>query len=203
MTRTIVLTEVADLTLEDGTGVVDANTYNALATISTYVTARQYGAFAAWLQADETNRVTAAIIAASYIDQRWGPFKGFILEDGDGDPALAQGLLFPKAFEVLDSRGIEISETVPQQISDAHAEYAARAIDPVTCEAIELQPDITRQDASGRTINRKREKLGPLEEETYYDSGRSRTKWTDYGTADQIIRQSGLLAGGGDSLVKS
>jgi hypothetical protein len=197
------LTEVSDLTLEDGTGVVDANTYNAIATITAYATLRQYGPFANWLLANESNHVSAAIAAAQYIDERWGPFKGFIFEDGDGDPDLAQGLLFPKAFEILDSRGIEVSETVPLQISDAHAEYAVRAIDSSTLEAIELQPDILRQDDAGRTINRKREKLGPLEEETYYDSGRARTKWTDYGTADQIIRQSGLLAGGGDGVVKS
>jgi hypothetical protein len=197
------LTESSALVLEDGTGVVDANTYNALATILAYATDRQYGPFATWLLANESNRVSAAIAAAKYIDEKWGPFKGFIFEDGDGDPDLAQGLLFPKAFEILDSRGIEVSETVPQQISDAHAEYAARAIDPATLEAIELQIDLTRQDTSGRTITRKREKLGPLEEETYYDGGTSRAKWTDFGTADQIIRQSGLLAGGGDGLVKS
>ncbi len=197
------LTEAINLVLEDGTGVVGANTYNDRATITVYATDRQYDAFATWLLADESNQVSAAISAAKYIDERWGPFKGFIFEDGDGDPDAAQGLLFPKAFELLDSRGIEVSETVPIQISDAHAEYAVRAIDSSTLLAVELQPDIVRQDDAGRTINRKREKLGPLEEETYYDSGRTRTKWTDFGTADQIIRQSGLLAGGGDSLVKS
>ena len=195
------LTESADLTLEDGTGVIGANTYNALVTITSYATDRQTGPFQNWLDASESNQVSAAILAAKYIDERWGPFKGEIFVDGDDDPTMAQGLLFPKAFEVNDSRGIEVSETVPIQISDAHAEYAARAIDPDTLEAVAIQPDLVREDESGRSINRKREKLGPLEEETWF--GTSHEKWTDYGTADQIIRKSGLLASSGESILRA
>ncbi len=196
------LTESADLTLEDGTGVVGANTYNALTTITDYATDRQTGPFQNWLDADESNQVSAAIIAAKYVDDRWGPFKSVILEDGDDDPALAQGLLFPKAFEVIDSRGLEVSETVPIQISQAHSEYACRAIDPTTLEAVELQPDLVRQDDAGRTVDRKREVLGPLEEETWFGSS-GKVKWTDFGTADQIIRQSGLLASSGETILRA
>ncbi len=195
------LTESSDLILEDGTGVVGANTYNALATITAYATDRQYSHFAAWIEADESNRVTAAILAAAFMDERW-QFIGVILEDGDGDPELQQGLHFPVVADVFDARGIEIGETVPQQISDAHAEYACRSISVTTFEAEALQVDLTTQDSAGREITRLRSKVGPLEEETYYDvSGVE--KWVDYGTADQIIRRSGLAHSAGSSLLRA
>ncbi len=195
------LTEVADLVLEDGTGVVGANTYNALATITAYANDRQSGPYAAWLEADESNQVTAAILAASFMDERW-EFIGVIFVDGDDDPALQQGLHFPVEADVFDARGIEIGETVPQQISDAHAEYAVRSISTTTFEAEALQIDLTTQDSAGREVTRLRSKVGPLEEETYYDvSGVE--KWVDYGTADQIVRRSGLAHAGGSSLLRA
>jgi hypothetical protein len=195
------LTESADLILEDGTGVVDANTYNDLATITAYATERQYAPLLAWIDADESNRVSAAITAASYMDDRWR-FLGMILVDGDGDPDLQQGLHFPVMADVFDSRGVEISETVPRQISEAHAEYACRSISPTTFEAEALQKDLTTQDSAGREITRLRSKVGSLEEETYYDVT-GVDKWVDYGRADQIVRRSGLAGSFGNRVIRS
>ena len=197
------LTEATNLTLEDGTGLFDANTYVDIASADLYAHDRQYGVFVTWIAADESNKVSALITATKYIDQRWR-FAGVIFEDGDGVPEDAQALTWPRAADVLDANGIEVSELVPVQIEEATYEYAARAINSATLEAIELQADVASQDASGRTINRKREKLGPLEEETYFGgSGNARIKWTDYGTADQIVRRSGLLSAGGESIARA
>ena len=192
------LTELADLVVEDGTGLVGANSYSDIATATAYCTLRNGSdPYDRWLNTDESNRVSALIFATQYLHRRW-EFKGDVFNDGDGDPAAAQALHFPVEFPVYDGRGIEISETVPAQIVDATIEYACRAINSGTLQAEPLQDDLATQDDAGREIARKREVVGPIEEETWFETQGSR-RWVDYGTADQIIRRSGLAGSGGGS----
>ena len=194
------LTEAGDLVVEDGTGKDDANSYSSIADADTYANERQVGAFIAWKDADESNKVAALIIATQYVDLRWRYVGSISVEDaGAGDP---QALKWPRG-PAVDADGIDVSDEVASQIIDATVEYAARAIDPTTLEARELLFDEENLDSANRFIKLKREKLGPLEEETRYSESRATSKLRDYGRADKIIRESGLLAGAGERTVRA
>lgn len=194
------LTEAADLLVEDGTGITDANSYTDRADATSYAQLRQFGPFIAWLEADESNQVAALIQATAYVDIRWRFVGEISVEDtGSGDP---QELSWPRT-PAIDSEGNDVSDTVPFQVIDATIEYAARAIDPVTLEARSLLFDEENLDPANRFIKLKREKLGPLEEETRYSETRATSKLRDYGQADKIIRNSGLLASAGERTVRA
>jgi len=194
------LTESADLIVEDGTGVDGANSYTDIADATAYATLRQFGPFQTWLEADESNRVAALIQATAYLDIRWRFVGEPSVEDtGLGDP---QELAWPRT-PAVDSEGLDVSDTVPFQIVDATVEYAVRAIDPDTLEARSLLIDQESLDSANRFIKMKREKLGPLEEETRYSETRATSKLRDYGQADRIIRESGLLSTTGERTVRS
>ncbi|MEE8551511.1 MAG: DnaT-like ssDNA-binding protein [Gemmatimonadota bacterium] len=194
------LTEAANLVVEDGTGLDDANSYVSIADADAYAFDRQVGPFIAWLQANESNKVAALITATQYVDLRWQYVGTITVEDtGSGDP---QALKWPRG-PAIDADGIDVSDEVAGQIIDATIEYAARAIDPSTCEARELLFDQENLDNANRFIKLKREKLGPLEEETRYSESRATSKLRDYGQADKIIRESGLLASSGERTVRA
>ena len=195
------LTELANLIVEDGDGIADANSYQTLAAITAYANLRQYGPFTAWGNANESNQVAAAIEAARYMDVRWS-FDGYISYEntGLGDP---QTLKWPRTNSVdIDGIAWE-SDEIPLQILNAHSEYAARAIDATTLEAVSLQSDLVTQDESGRFIERTREKLGPLESETRYSTSKRVHKWPRYGSADQILLSSGLIVTRGNRSIRA
>ena len=194
------LTEAGDLIVEDGTGVADANSYTDIADADAYANDRQVGALAVWLQADESNKVAALIVATQYLDSRWRFVGTISVEDtGAGDP---QTLAWPRG-PAFNAEGIDVSDEVPDQIVDALIEYAARAIDPTTLEARALRIDEESLDSANRFIKLKREELGPLVEETRFSETRATSKTRDYGTADKIIRESGLLAVTGERVVRA
>jgi hypothetical protein len=202
------LTEVADLVVEDGTGKDDANSYSSIATATAYTRLRQSGSLARWALADESNRVAALIIASDYVDRRWDrrwQYVGTIsVEDaGSGDP---QALAWPRnnyGGNIYDARGLDVTDTVPLQITEATIEYACRALDSTTYLAVPLYFDPEIQDNAGRFVKMKREKLGPLEEETRYSEARAIGSTRSYVDADKIIRNSGLLAGSGERAVRA
>lgn len=173
----------ADLVVEDGTGLDNANAYLGLVEAAEYHRLR---ANAAWDTATEAAQVAALINATQYVDIRWS-FIGDILVD---DPA--QALSWPRdggADEPLyDRRGVDVAETVPLAVRQATAEYALRAL------AGALLPDPTVPDEAGRFVSLKREKLGPLEEETRFSDTRAVQTTRKYPEADRLLRQSGLLA---------
>lgn len=194
------LTESANLIVEDGTGKDDANSYASIAEADAYAFDRQVGPFIAWSAANESNKVAALIIATQYVDLRWRYVGTITVEDaGSGAP---QALKWPRG-PAFDADGIDVSDEVADQIIDATLEYAARAIDPSTCEARALFFDEENLDSANRFIKLKREKLGPLEEETRYSESRATSKIRDYGKADKIIRESGLLAASGERTVRA
>lgn len=190
------LTESADLILEDGTGLVDANAFAGIAAADAYANLRQTGPFANWAIANESNHVAALIIATAYVEWRWS-FAGAIFQDDTDAP---QALHFP-VVALLDKDGRDVSEMVPQTIEDATIEYAARSISPADFTAQLLQFDLDTQDTAGRSITLLRQKVGPLETETRY-SGSGRKGFANYGYADQLIKASGLLAGTGSGAIK-
>lgn len=194
------LTEADDLIVEDNTGVEDANSYVSIAEADAYATLRQFGPFQSWLDADESNKVAALIQASAYLDLRWVFVGEISFEDtGSGDP---QTLAWPRT-PAADVEGTDVSDTVPLQILDATVEYAARAIDPATLGARSLLFDEENLDSANRFITSTREKLGTLESETRYSQTRSLSRTRDYGNADKIVRESGLLAVTGERVIRA
>jgi len=185
------LTEVADLVVEDGTIVAGANSYNALADITAYATLRQDTPAVAWLNAGESDQVAAAIIAADYMDTRW-KFSSSISDPGT-DVLAAQDLEWPRLAQ-YDSRWVWIADDeIPGWITDAHSEYAMRAITPATFVARALLNDLVTQDASGRFIKETFQQVGPLRKQVKYSDSKGTKTWSNYGNADRIMRASGLV----------
>lgn len=102
----------------------------------------------------------------------------------DGGP---QPLSFPRVY-LYTASGLAVLG-VPRPLKHAVAEYAVRA------HAAALIPDLTL-DASGGSVKRKKERVGPIEEETEYVSGTFLSlKIPPYPAADSLIKQ--YLLGGG------
>jgi hypothetical protein len=195
------LTEAADLIVEDGTLVVDANSYNTIAFIDAYVNLRQDAVLSRWRNANEANKVAAAIIGTEYLDMRWA-YGGDIVEAGD-DVTLPQVLMWPRS-DMFDARGVEIEEDeIPIILKNAHAEYAARSIVATTFAAGALLADSETQDPSGRFVTEKLKQIGPLKTHTKYSGSKGRQVFADYGNADRLIRMSGFLASSGETVFRA
>ncbi len=175
----------AELILEDGTGKDDANTYALFVTADAYHDLRGN---TAWADADDVEKATALVNATLYTDLRWSFVGSISVEDaGSGDP---QNLDWPRnnfGADLFDSDGIDVTDTVPQQVIDATLEYALRALDGP------LFPDPTVPDDAGRFVTLTREKIGSLEEETRYSDSRGTRSTQKYRVPDTILRQSGLV----------
>jgi hypothetical protein len=167
-------------TLEDGTGVIGANAYVDVAFVTAYLTDRNRETENGW-DAAAAGATQAAIIAATdYIERVFGPrFLG-----NRASAPEAQGLGFPRVGIVKDGFQL-VSTTLPVGLQQATAEYAVRALAAI------LQPDPTI-DATGKAVTRKREKVGPIEEETEYEAGGSITNLVKpYPAADALL--TGLI----------
>lgn len=196
------LTESADLIVEDGTIVADANSYQTLAAILSYANLRQDKYALAWIEADESNRVAAAIIATDYMDDRWC-FTSTITDVGT-DLLAAQELQWPR-LQQTDSRGVVVfDDEIPGWVTDSHSEYAMRSIfASATFEATALRLDSVTQDVSGRFIKETFKQVGPLRSQVKYSESKATRKTADYGNADRILRVSGLVVlGAGSSAIR-
>ncbi len=71
---------------------------------------------------------------------------------------------------------------IPLELRQATAEYAVRSLGAV------LAPDPT-VDGTGAKVQRKREKVGPIEEETEYVAGAALRTWSPYPAADALLRR--------------
>lgn len=150
-------------TVEDGTGLEDANALIPIAFADSYFADR---AIAAWTGNDAAKQA-AIIKATDYICGRF-TFKGEKLNED-------QALEFPR---VLDDTG---EGQMPTKMKQAVAEYAVRALTSV------LAPDPT-VDATGGKVLMKREKVGPIEEETQYSDSTQVRLLTPYPAADMLLR---------------
>ncbi len=191
------LTEAGDLIVEDGTGKDDANSFASISEALAYVNVRQSEFLLRFKEADESNRVAALILATEYVCLRWNYVGDISVEDaGSGFP---QALCWPRndgGFKIFDARGIDVTDTVPNQIVEATIEYAGRAINECgDAQALFTDPDVP--DSAGRFETLVREKIGPLEEERRFSDTRGITITRKYTVPDRIIKRSGLLGGGG------
>lgn len=178
---------LADLIVEDGTGISNANGYISIATADTYHALRSN---TVWTDATESDKVSAIVLATDYLDYRWtwvGSRK-----------TATQALDWPR-LNAVDSESILWTDEVPPVVRNACAEYALRVLGSGTA-LVPLAPDPTT-DESGKFVTLKREKLGPLEEETRFSDARGIASIKPYPAADRLLVSSGLvIVGGGRSI---
>jgi hypothetical protein len=178
-----------DLVVEDGTGLFDANTYIDLDEATEYHRLRGNDL---WADADVSDQCVALIRATQYIDERW-VFKSIIFDDTD-----PQSLQFPR-FELYDRNGTDVSETVPVEISNATCEYALQVLGDGTGNvSLSTTPD----QSDPRSTSYSREKVGSLETEVHYDTGRGLQVTKTYPTADRIVLRSTFLRSTGGGVIR-
>ena len=109
------------LIAEDGTGVLNADTYASLATILAYWEKRAHDDLQAqWIEGSEAEREGAAREATAWLDAVFGRFylghrRGYV-----------QGLQWPR-LGAVDALGFDLPN-LPQCLIDACCELAARAL---------------------------------------------------------------------------
>lgn len=177
-------------TIEDGSGVTGANAYILVAFFRTHHTDRANTAHTDFTDTD----VQAGIIRASeYVDKRFG-IRFIGLREN-----LRQGLEWPR-IDAFDRDGFHI-DNLPPNLEKAVAEYTLRAL---ICGVLAPDPilPIPKQDLTDSTgvratdvitgeVSRKRDKVGPLEEERWYRT-RSETIAKNLGAGARGV-QSSLL----------
>lgn len=173
----------SDLIVEDGTVVASANSYASIAFADSY---HEFRANADWLNATDAQKVAALVAATSYVDMRW-TFVG-VRSDED------QELEWPR-LDAVDRNGFEQEDNVPTVVKQVTAEYALRALDG------SLMPDPSLDD-NGKFITYKREKVGPLEEETRFSESRGYRTLRPYPYADRLMSNSGLVVGAAGRVVR-
>lgn len=97
---------------------------------------------------------------------------------GGNNIAIPQPLSFPRRY-LYDRDGVTVIG-VPTKLKWATAEYASRAL------ADTLLPDPT-VDPTGRNVKKKLEKVGPIEQETTYESGVPGQILQSYPAADRHL----------------
>jgi hypothetical protein len=159
------------LIVEDGTGLTDAEAFAAVADADTYWAARGNADWAALTEAEKEQHLR---LAADYMEVRWRlRWKGRRL-------TAEQALAWPRSG-VCDEDGYEVAEdAVPARVAVANIEYADRS------RLASLLPDPVVDDTGAR-VQRKFEKVGPIEEETEYAEGASVRVLRPYPKADRTL----------------
>lgn len=158
-------------TVEDGSGVEDANAYITVAYANEYFTDR---GISAWTGADSVKEI-AIIKATDYIEKVYGDkFLGY---KNDEDQSLA----WPR-------NGDDEEVGLPKALKQATAEYALRALSAA------LLPDPT-VSATGKFITAESKKVGPIEKSFEYSEAMGVELIVPYPAADMLLR-SLVYAGG-------
>lgn len=166
-------------TVEDGTGVVGANSYSEVAAANTYFTDR---GVTGWSGTDDAKKGWL-VQATDFIEKR---FRSRFIGTGKLFPDTPQGLSWPRA----GLEGTEFEDTLlPTELLQAVYEYALRA------KSGPLAPDPGFDSVTGLQARRKRTKVGPIETELDFGAG-STTLFRPYPAADMLLRPL-LRAGGG------
>lgn len=106
---------------------------------------------------------------------------------GGGDVPVPQPLSFPRE-NLFDRDGVAVAG-IPSKLQQATAEYAVRAY------SSNLMPDPVIDDTA-RTVVAKREKVGPIEEDTRYEEGAALSQeLRPYPAADRLLSE--YIATGG------
>lgn len=158
-------------TVEDGTGIADANSYASVAFADAYFADRNN---TTWSAASTADKEFALVKATDYIELRFGSrWKGNLAPE-------ATTLSFPRQY-LYDRKGELVDLEVPTDIQKATAEYAVRAL------AADLLPD-PDVAASGQAIKRTFDKVGPIETEVEFEGGAARPDLIrPYPTADRLL----------------
>lgn len=164
-------------TVEDETGLEDANAYITIEEFEAYWDDRGYDSSGV----TDPNKRIAIIKATDYIENRFRTmFKGI--------PEFEiQALSFPR-LNLYDNAGRLVSG-LPVRLKSATAEYAKRAL------TSDLVSDPT-VDATGFNVTRKRTKVGPIEKETEYANAGNPTTFKPYPSADKLLQEYIVLSGG-------
>jgi hypothetical protein len=167
-------------TVEDGTGLVNANAYISVSYADTYFNDRLATAWTASTLAKQS----AIVKATDYIETVFGPrMVGRV-----AFPETPQALSFPR-LRVFNKSGIELLG-IPENLKKATAEYALRAL------TLSLMPDPVVSD-SGFSILSKTETVGPITEKTDYQiSGVNPKMIKPYPAADKLLSEFILPIGG-------
>ena len=166
-------------TVEDGTGVTDANAYITILGSEAYWAER---GDTVWAALNDSQQQAAIIKATDYIDSRFGPrFKGTKL-------VTTQGLMFPRA-DLYDEDGEEIlyDNGLPRPFLNAVCEYAYRA------HSADLwnEPELNRK---GRLVV-ERSKVGPIEEDLRYVFNRDVSQIKPVPGADRLLQKYCIPSG--------
>jgi len=158
------------LTVEDGTGKTDADSYLSEADCDTYWT--NHGDPTDWSGAATADKEAALRMATQFLDMEYsGRWRGVRANE-------TQSLDWPR-YGVTDDDYYAIdSDAMPQALKDATAEAAYRHI----TETNGLMPDISEPGQ----IKQYTVKVGPIMKSTEYTSGKSQTKW--FRKIDALLR---------------
>ena len=166
-------------TVEDGTFVAGANAYETVVEFKAYHDER--GVDYATVLTSDTLIEQAIVKATDYVEHRWaGRFLGCI-EDQD------QNLSFPRLY-IRGPNG-RLLTGVPTLLKDAISIYALAA----GSGSLFATPEL---DATGQTIKRLREKVGPIETETEYHEGGLVSELVPNPAADRLIAHLTLSTSG-------
>lgn len=172
---------------EDGTGLSNANGYVDTDYVDDYANDRggdTVTEYAAWFDLGTAEKQAAIIRATDYIDGGRYRFVGL-------RKLTTQALEWPR----VDARYRDDDRAalgVPPEVQKACAELALR-----TADATRLAPD-PEYDDSGRFVEEKTEKVGPITESTRYSQGGGPTTFRKYPRVDKLLRF--LLVSGNDLL---
>lgn len=169
---------------EDGTGLSLANSYSSVANFKAYHkdrgTALPTGTGSSAIE-------DVLVKATDYMDRRFkNRYIGRRKEVDRSSTATtpAQRLEWPRISAVDPSGALIDADSVPREIEEACHEYSFRAL------TITLAPDPTVDDTNVSVV-RKKEVVGPIEEETEYAEGGVSFEFRTYPEVDAILR--GLL----------
>lgn len=126
------------LTVEDGTGVSDAESYASAATVVAYWAARPHSSFATTVAAASTANVEgAARESTAYMDATWGrEYRGI-------RRGFVQGREFPRTG-ALDDAGYPLPD-LPQCVVDAVCELTARALSDALADDLDRGGAVRRE----------------------------------------------------------
>ena len=129
------------LIVEDGTGMMDSNSYVSVAEADAYFKLR---GITSWANLPTEDKESALVNGTDYIGVRWSCLKGEVLNE-------FQALAFPR----------DAWDGIPEAVKRAAMEYAMAASE----DELWLRPTV---DPSGLAVAERTEKVGPIEERVKY-----------------------------------
>jgi len=166
--------------VEDGTGIVDANSYTTIVFANDYFSERGNSV---WATYTDTQKQEALIKATDYIELRYRDlFKGkqYLSTQGLSFPRLANDTeaLDTFIYDTVDSTLI-IGVAIPKSIQRATCEYAAR-----TFTGALVSDNLNQEGVSTRV------KIGQIEKEiTYPTQSRPAKQFASYPAADSLLKR--------------